>query len=597
MSARQAVDGMRMDSQQQKVVADVLERCGVWLLVLPALLLLTAVYGLPIFKLLMISFGSDGWSLHNYRDVLSDGYIWRSLLGTLRLAGEVTLFCILLGYPVAYLMVKSTPRWSQILAILVVLPLWTSVLVRAYAWMVLLGRNGVVNRVLIDSGLLSEPLQLLYNRLGVYVGMVHIMLPYMILPLFTAMKRVDLRLVDAARSAGAGAFAAFVLVFIPLAAPGIASGSLLVFIISLGFFVTPALLGGPTDETFVMLIDRQVNEFLNWERAAAMAVVLLVTTLILVALYWTIADRSGKGADARRQSGSSRVMRVATRTLASLPTFGPHSSAGRLVTPVLGWTVIVFLVAPISIFFPLSLSASPFLEFPPHGFSLRWFQNYFSRADWLDATWVSVKVAMLTMISATLLGTLAAVGLVRGRFTASRAITVFLISPSTVPTLITAVALYFEFSKLHLVGSTIGLVLGHLVLALPLVVIVVSGALRTVDIRPEQAARSLGASSATAFLRVTLPVIKPGILTAAFFAFLASFDDVVLALFLSGTAATTLPKRMWDGIRFEVDPTITAVSTLMILVSIALLAGSQLASRRAGGTVGEMKTRTGPLVT
>lgn len=598
MSAKDAIAGMRMDGQQQHVLADFLERRGVGLLILPALILLTAVYGVPIFKLLLTSFGSGTWSLQTYKDVLNDGYMWRVLLGTLRLAGEVTLLCILLGYPIAYLMVRSTPRWSQILAILVVLPLWTSALVRAYAWMVLLGRNGVINQALIDSGVISEPLQLLYNRFGVYIGTVHIMLPYMVLPLFAAMKRVDLRLVDAARSAGAGAFAAFALVFVPLTTPGIASGSLLVFIVSLGFFITPALLGGPTDETFVMLIDRQLNELLNWERAAAMAVILLVTTLILVALYWRIVDPSDRGRERRRHGRPSRVLPFATRMLGrSLPLLSSRWPGSHLVTPVLGWTVIVFLIAPITIFFPLSLSAAPFLEFPPRGFSLQWFANYFSRADWLAATWVSIKVATITMGVATLLGTLAAIGLVRGRFAGSRLVTGFLISPSIIPTLVTAVALYFQFSKLHLVGSIVGLILAHFVVALPLVVVVVSGALRSVDTRPEQAARSLGATPITAFVKITLPAIKPGILTAAFFAFLASFDDVVLALFLSGTAATTLPKRMWEGIRFEVDPTIIAVSTLMILVSIALLAESQFASRRSGATTDDMKTKTGPFAT
>ncbi|MGY4501663.1 putative spermidine/putrescine transport system permease protein [Bradyrhizobium sp. GM24.11] len=594
MNPGEAAARTRRRVQLENIVADFLGRHGLLLLVVPALLLLGAIYGVPLFRLLVTSFGVNEWSLHNYKEALTDDYMWRVLLSTLRLAAEVTALCLILGYPVACLMIRSSPRWTQILAILIILPMWTSVLVRAYAWMVLLGRNGIINQVLINSGLISEPLQLLYNRFGVYVGMVHIMLPYMILPLFTAMKRVDLRLVDAAKSAGAGGFAAFALVFVPLTTPGIAAGSLLVFILSLGFFVTPALLGGVADVTFVMLIDRQVNELLNWELAAAMAVILLAATLILVVLYWRLVGVSGQGGAGRQRVRPSRILRTATRALGRLQvTFSSGSFPNLLVIPVLGWTVVAFVIAPILIFFPLSLSASPFLEFPPRGLSLQWFQNYFSRADWLSPTWVSIEVATLTMIVATLLGTLAAIGLVRGRFVGSRLLTGFLISPSIVPTLITAVALYFQFARLHLVGSIIGLVLAHLVLALPLVIVVVSGALRGVDLRPEQAARSLGATPVIAFLKITLPAIKPGILTAALFAFLASFDDVVLALFLSGTSATTLPKRMWDGIRFEVDPTIAAVSTLMIVVSIVLLAISQLASlrsRRIGAATDETKT-------
>ncbi|MQW41582.1 ABC transporter permease subunit [Sinorhizobium meliloti] len=580
--------------ESKKFISDLLGRHGFLLLILPALLLLSSVYGVPIFRLLATSFGRDEWSLSSYKVAVTDPYMWKVLLSTLRLSAEVTALCLFLGYPVACLMIRSCPRWTQVLTVLVVLPMWTSVLVRSYAWIVVLGRNGIVNQLLIDSGLIEEPLQLLYNRFGVYVGMVHIMLPYMILPLYAAMKRVDLKLVDAARSAGAGGLAAFALVFVPLTAPGIVAGSLLVFILSLGFFVTPALLGGADDVTYVMLIERQLNESLNWELAAAMSVILLVASLILVALYWRLVGVSGQDSTIRAHVTPSWILRTATRALASWQsTFSFGSFASPLVTPALGWAVVGFLIAPIAILFPLSVSASPFLEFPPRGFSLRWFQNYFDRPDWIAATWVSIKVATLTMFAATLLGTLAAIGLVRGRFLGARLAAGFLISPSIVPALITAVAVYFQFAQFKLVGTITGLVLAHMVLALPLVVIVVSGALRSVDVRPEQAARSLGATSIIAFLKVTLPAIKPGILTAAFFAFLASFDDVVLALFLSGTSATTLPKRMWDGVRFEVDPTIAAVSTLMIMLSIALLVAPQLASfgsRRARRTEGATTT-------
>lgn len=582
--------------QKTHLVADFLGRHGLLLLTLPALLLLGAIYGVPLFRLLVTSFGANEWSMHNYSEALGDEYIRSVFFETFRLAAEVTVLCLILGYPVAYLMIRSSPRWAQILTVLVILPVWTSSLVRACAWIILLGRNGLVNHALIDGAVISEPLHLLYNRFGVYVGTVHIMLPYMILPLFTAMKRVDLRLVDAARSAGAGAFAAFALVFVPLTAPGMAAGSLLVFILSLGFFVTPALLGGPNDVTFVMLIERQINETLNWELAAAMAVILLVVTLLLVALYWKVVEPAARDSSSGQQRKPSRMLRSATRALGAIR---PTISLSSWLTPILGWAVVAFLIAPIFIFFPLSLSSAPFLEFPPRGLSLQWFQNYFSRADWLSATRVSIEVGALTMVLATLLGTLAAIGLVRGRFLGSRLIIGFLISPSIVPTLIIAVALYFQFAKLYLIGTIVGLVLAHMVVALPLVIVVVSGALRSVDIRPEQAARSLGATPMTAFLKITLPAIKPGILTAAFFAFLASFDDLVLALFLSGTTATTLPKRMWDGIRWEIDPTIAAVSTLMITISMVLLAGSLLASlkSRRAGKLDEMKTETGPLVT
>ena len=219
----------------------------------------------------------------------------------------MTILCLLLGYPVAYLMLRSTERMRRVVGLLVILPGWISILVRSYAWMVILGCQGLVNEALQALRLVDEPMALLYNRFGVYVGMVHIMLPFMILPLYAIMQRIDLRLVSAARSLGAGAVPAFLLVFLPLSLPGVLSGSLLCVQSSPGVFVTPALLGGLEDITYVMLIERQVNHLHNWELAAAMAVVLLVVTLVLVTAF----SRSSpcdepRPARPRRQRGGSR---------------------------------------------------------------------------------------------------------------------------------------------------------------------------------------------------------------------------------------------------------------------------------------------------
>jgi putative spermidine/putrescine transport system permease protein len=569
-------------------------RWGLVSLQVPATLFLLLVYALPVGQMLLSSFQNPGWTLTHYTRVFQDPFLWSVLLGTFRLATEVTLLCLVLGYPVAYLMLRSSERMRQIITILIILPVWTSVLVRAYAWIVLLGRNGVFNQVLLTSDIVSQPLPMLYNRFGVYIGMVHIMLPFLILPLYAVMQRIDLRVVDAALSLGASPTAAFLLTFFPLSMPGIAAGSLLVFILSLGFFVTPALLGGLRDVTYVMLIERRVVEFLNWELASAMAIVLLATTLAFVLVYTRVVDFGGSSAPNGYSVVGSWLVQAVARTFGKCrKTLGSWNRIPRLSSlrrsrkrfsiwvQVVSWTVIAFLIMPITIFFPLSLSAAPYLEFPPRAYSLRWYENYFSRLDWIGPTIVSLEAALATTVIATVLGTLAAIALVRGRFRWKALTAGLLISPTIVPTLIIAIALYFQFSKLHLVGTLTGLVLAHVVIALPLVIVVVMGALQSVDEGPERAARSLGARPLTAFLRITLPLIRPGVMTAAFFAFLASFDDVVMALFLSGTSATTLPKRMWEGIRFEIDPTIAAVSVLMILISLALLGMSEFVAYRA----------------
>jgi putative spermidine/putrescine transport system permease protein len=572
-------------------------RFRVAVLVMPALAVLIVVYAIPVGEMFLLSLtGAAPFS--QYARVFGDVFVLNTLQRTIRIAIEVTLLCLLLGYPIAFLMLKSSPRMRGVITLLVILPVWTSVLVRSYAWIVILGRHGIVNALFRGTTVIQDPLPLLYNRFSVYVGMVHIMLPFMILPLFAAMRRIDLGLVRAARSLGAGAVGAFLWIFLPLSLPGVSAGSLLVFVLSLGFFVTPALLGGLRDVTYVMLVEKQVNELLNWPLASAMSVVLLLLTLILVIVYQRFfgfdttgrAHEVGAGRGMWLQHWFSAALIATNRAaeILGIGTRGQPDSASTRLSPhagslwtLISWLVIFFLAFPILLLFPLAFSASPYLEFPPAGFSLQWFRNYFGRADWTNPTITSLKVATLTMLVALPVGMGAALGLVRGQFRGRSVLMAFLVSPMVVPTIIVAVALYFLFGRVRLIGTQTGLVLGHLVLAIPMVIVVLVGALRTVDETLERAAGSLGASPLTAFVRVTLPLLRPSILTAAFFAFLASFDEVVIALFISGTAAATLPKRMWDGIRFEVDPTTAAASALLIMFSGVLLAVAEVARTRA----------------
>ncbi len=250
--------------------------------------------------------------------------------------------------------------------------------------------------------------------------------------------------------------------------------------------------------------------------------------------------------------------------------------------------ILVYLLLPILVIIPTSFNASPYMDFPPRRWSLQWYRNFFASRAWTEPALLSLRVALVTMVVATVLGTLAAFGLVRGRFRGRRALEYFLLSPMVVPVIVFAIGLYFLFSRVHLVGKPLGLYLGHTVLATPLVVVIVSSALRAYDQSLEQAARSLGAGYFGSLLHVTIPLIRPAILSGAAFAFLASFDEVVVAIFVGGPAATTLPKRMWDNVRHEIDPTLTAVSTLLVLGSVLLLAGVEAVrwsaeQRRAGG--------------
>jgi ABC-type spermidine/putrescine transport system permease subunit I len=257
---------------------------------LPALLLLGVLFAWPVLRLLSMSV--EGGSLdYLQRAVLDDLYL-AVLLDSLKIAGLVTVICLVVAYPLAFWLTRASRLGLALGLFALLLPFWTSVLVRTYAWMVLLGRSGVVNRMLRDWGLIEAPLPLLYNLGGVLIGMVHVLLPYMVFPIYAALLRIDPDLPRAAEGLGAPRLAIFRRVILPLSLPGVAAGCALVFVLSLGFFITPALLGGGRVIMIAMLIEQQVRELLDWPLAAALSVVLLVVTL---AIYAAI-NRLTKGA-------------------------------------------------------------------------------------------------------------------------------------------------------------------------------------------------------------------------------------------------------------------------------------------------------------
>lgn len=256
-----------------------------WLLLSPALVLLGVFFIYPLCGMLLRSLFDPGLTWKYYARFVSEPTYLQVLLGTFEIAAAVTAATIVLGYPLAYFLSQVRPRLAGMLMILVIVPYFTSVLVRTYAWMVLLGTEGVFNQILLGIGLIDQPMKLMYTRTGVLIGMTYILLPYMVLALYSVMRGIDTNLIHAAESLGASRVRAFWRVFFPLSRPGLAAGGLLVFILSLGFFVTPALMGNEQDSMISMLIDSQVETYFDWGFASALATVLLVCTLILFAIY------------------------------------------------------------------------------------------------------------------------------------------------------------------------------------------------------------------------------------------------------------------------------------------------------------------------
>jgi putative spermidine/putrescine transport system permease protein len=257
-----------------------------------------------------------------------------------------------------------------------------------------------------------------------------------------------------------------------------------------------------------------------------------------------------------------------------------------------GFVALIFfyLLFPILVVIPLSFSSGKYLTFPPPGFSLQWYANFFSRADWTGSAWLSIWVGFAVTALSVLLGTPAAIGLVRGNFIGKKLANALILSPVIAPGIIVAIGLYFAYAKYGLVGNPLALVLGHTALAVPFVVINVSSALYGLDRRLEYAALNLGASPWATFRQVTFPLIRPGIFAGAVFAFITSFDELLVALFLSGSTAVTLPRRMWAQIRFDIDPTLASVSTLLITATTCLMISAELFRRRSE------RLRTAPIV-
>src|SRR5262252_10400236 len=259
---------------------------------------------------------------------------------------------------------------------------------------------------------------------------------------------------------------------------------------------------------------------------------------------------------------------------------GQRGGPGATALTTFAGAVLLFLIAPVIIILTVSFSGADYLSFPPPYLSLRWYQRFLGTPSWRQAIVVSTQVAVLTMLFATALGLLAALALVRGHFRGKGAVYAVLLSPMIVPTIITAIGLYFFFVRWKATGSILAMALGHTVLALPVVVIIIAATLQGFDVRLEQAAQSLGASRLTALRRVTLPLIAPGVVSAALFAFLTSFDELLIPLFLAGVEVQTLTVRVWNSLVLEVDPTIAAVSSFLIAVTCVVLGASALLRRR-----------------
>lgn len=535
---------------------------------LPLLLLLLLLFVWPIAGVIGTSFVADGLTLEFYIKAVTGPTYRQVFANTLIISALVTLGTIIAAYPFAYVMATTSPRTARLLAFVVLLPFWTSALVRTTAWIVLLQRNGILNTLLVSSGLFEEPVSFLYNLSGVLIGMIHVLMPFMVFPLYAAFRAIDGRLVQAAEGLGAGRMAVARRIVLPLTAPGVAAGSLIVFMSAIGYYITPSLMGGPRQTMIAQMISYHMMEQLDWGMASALSLVLLCATLAVFALF-------------QRFFGFDRLWSGESGAGIGLGAVGAGGPGLRWSAGALAAAAAAFLMAPILIVFPMSVSSSPFVRFPPAAWTLRWYESLAANPKWAAALGSSLRVAVVAVLLSLLFGTMAAMGVSRMKHRSKGLIEALIMAPMIVPPIILAIALYYLYAPLGLLGSPETLALGHALLAVPFVFITVRAALRGFDGNLELAALGLGAGWLTMFRRVMLPAIWPGIIAGAVFAFITSFDDVVLSIFLTNVHSRTLPRAIYEGVKHDIDPTIVAVAALLVLTSLAaLLCSLAIRSRR-----------------
>ncbi|MFB9948704.1 ABC transporter permease subunit [Rhizobium puerariae] len=578
---------------------------GLWPLA-PALAFMLVFFLYPVAMLLSLSIkhvDGGGFTLDNFRRIFDTPVYLRIFLNTFQVAALSALLCVLVSYPVAYLLASISKTWRAPLLLLVMVPLWTSFLVKTIAWIVLLGNSGMLNSLL--AGLGFGRIKMIYNATGVLISTVHTLVPITILIMLSVMQNIDRNLMRASATLGARGAHSFWRVYFPLSMPGVVASALIAFVNAMGFFVASQLLGGPRDIMIAQFIVQQIDEGFKWQFAAALGVTLLIITLVVFYLFDKVLGFASLAGDPQRkaQHRNSALRRTGAAVLAIVSwlsawlgagfdslrrllwgkRFGRVNGRPRVELWLTASLILFFIAAPALVLFPVAFSDSAYLAWPPKGFTLRWFEQYFTSPEWREATVRSIVVGLITATLAMLLGIPAAFMLARRNVPGKRAIIGFLLLPMVVPTIIVAVGLYYLFAQMQIAKTTLAVVLGHTVFAVPYVVITVMTVLRNYDIRLDQAAWTLGANKLATFRHVSFPIVRVGMISAFLFAFLQSFDELTVSLFVADSANTMLPRQLWGASIWNIEPLLAAVAMIMLAIVLIVVLGSyalQASARR-----------------
>lgn len=519
----------------------------------------------PLLDVVLRSISVDGimdWSnpqftLESYVTILQDEYLhlveWRTVV----LAVNSTVLALLLGFPTAYFISRLPGRLAGIVLLLVLIPFQVSIVVRLFAVTSIVSPNGLLSQVSQAFG--GEQFSLLYSQGGTLLGTVMYLLPYMILILYSGMTGIDNNVILAAKTLGASGIQIFVKVFLPLVRTSILSGTLLCFILALSFFIVPAILGGPQEQTVAVYIQQQIDLF-EWGVASALGVVLLLATLILyIAVLRIGGGFQAPGIGGAQAKGVSADQRFSW-------------TSGTIFTGVLTLISLLVMLVPVLIVFPLSTGETQTVVFPPRGFTLEWYGEVLTTTTWIDPILRSLLVATLTGLTSTALALYLARVVQKAKSERTKLfISGLAFAPIIAPAILLAIGIYAVELKLDLAGTIPGLVFAHTLVSFPLAFAILNTSLASRGLDLETAAWTMGASRNSAFWKVTVRGMLPVILSAFGLAFVTSWDEVVLALFLQTGPVKTLPVTIYQYLESGIVPTVPAIAALLTLLVVAVI--------------------------
>jgi len=508
--------------------------------------------------------------------------VFLSVLGrTIGFAALVSAGCLLLGTPTAYALLRF-PAWAtRMLLGAIGLSFLVGTLIRSYAWLAIFGARGLINSALHLLGA-EYPLKLAFSFGSMLVASIQVELPLFILPLYGVMRGIDRRLPKAAQSLGADPVTAWFSVFLPLALPGLAVSTALVFLTALGFFTIPALLGPPDTYLLSQELEVRINT-LGDDAGASARIVVMVLLVVAVVAIAALVHRAASRPLADRQPS---VLLAGIR--ARLESAVARISPARWVPVAIGFgIVLVLLVLPLVILLPLSLSDDFYLRFPPRALSWRWPLAYLGDPDLLGSTLFSIEIALAAAAISSLAGAIAALALPDLSPWWQRIVTLVTVAPLVVSSITITAALYLVAIHWTWLDPATLFIAVYSVMGLPFGFLLVGAAAKRMDPRLADAAASLGAAPLVALRTVTLPVLMTAFGSAFVFAFLLAFDDINAGLFLSSSDRMPLAVRLWEDLKAAITPlpaAITLLSAVLVGIGYGLWQLAKLALRRRART-------------